>query len=61
MSQLRTNQDHPRQTSRSDTARKVTKPTRAPLINRMIDPSNVVFSLVFCQQTRRDFEGQQAG
>lgn len=35
--------------------------SRAPLISRLIDPSNVVFSLVFCQQTRREFEVRQAG
>lgn len=33
---------------------------RAPLIDRLIDPSNVVFSLVFCQKTRLDFDLRQA-
>ncbi len=37
-----------------------TREARKPLIDRLIDPSNVVFSLVFCQQTRREFEVQQA-
>ena len=60
MSQLHTTQDQPRNASTSETPRTNVTMLRAPLINRLIDPSNVVFSLVFCQQTRREFEVQQA-
>lgn len=61
MSQLHTEQDQTQTDTLSEATRTFVKPVRAPLINRLIDPSNVVFSLVFCQQTRREFDGRQAG
>ncbi len=34
---------------------------RMPLIDRLVDPSNVVFSLVFCQKARAEFELRRSG
>ena len=61
MSQLHTDHDHMQTATGSETNRVIVKPLRAPLIDRLIDPSNVVFSLVFCQQTRREFDVRQTG
>ena len=61
MSQLHTDQKQNQSSFISEGVHNGAKPKRAPLIDRLVDPSNVVFSLVFCQKARREFDVQQAG